>query len=197
MDKQPIAPRQNASPPGTGGPTTQDSRERHVVAQSFDAAFVALFDAQHHRVFRVLDRLSGDADVAADLAQDAFVRLYRRGSLPDAPGAWLVSVAMNLFRNLRTAKRRRLRLLTTTRAEGMHADPAPSPADGVDARDTQRRVRHAMQQLDERDRRLLLLRAEGYRYREIAVVLAINEASIGTLLARAQRAFRLCYKEDG
>lgn len=195
MENQPLTLRQSALP-DRGEPTSPGARERLVAAPSFDAEFVALFDAQHHRIFRVLDRLSGDADVAADLAQEAFVRLYRRGALPDSPGAWLVSVAMNLFRNMRTAQSRRLRLLTTTRAEGMHADPAPSPAAGVEASDVQQRVRRAMHRLDERDRRMLLLRAEGYRYREIAVALKLNEASIGTLLARAQREFRLHYEEN-
>jgi RNA polymerase sigma factor (sigma-70 family) len=194
MEKLPVAPR--AWSPDSGGPTTSDPHDRSVSARSFEAEFVAVFEANHPRVFRVLDRLSGDADVAADLVQEAFVRLYRRGSLPDSPGAWLVSVAMNLFRNMRTAKSRRLRLLTPSRAEGMHADAAPSPSDSAESHDAQHRVRRAMQRLDERNRRMLLLRAEGYRYREIAIALAINEASIGTLLARAQREFRLRYEED-
>ena len=163
--------------------------------QSFDEQFATLFDSHHHRLFRVLDRLSGDADLAADLAQDAFVRLYKRGALPESPGAWLVSVAMNLFRNVRSTRSRRLRLLTPTRAEGMHADRAPSPDDAVEAGDVRQRVRWAMQQLSERDRRMLVLRADGYRYREIAVALDMNEASIGTLLARAQREFREHYEQ--
>jgi DNA-directed RNA polymerase specialized sigma24 family protein len=39
----------------------------------------------------------------------------------------------------------------------------------------------------------LLLRAEGYSYRDIATALDLNEASVGTLLARAVRAFRESY----
>ena len=163
---------------------------------SFDAEFAALFDVQHQRVFRVLDRLAGDADLAADLAQEAFIRLYRRGALPDAPGAWLITVAMNLFRNVRSARSRHVRLLTATRAEGVHADPAPAPDARVGMNDATDRVRRALVRLAERDQRLLLLRAEGYRYREMAAALDIGEASIGTLLARAQRAFRLHYEEQ-
>ena len=62
--------------------------------------------------------------------------------------------------------------------------------------ETAARVRDAIDGMPERDRHLLLLRAEGYSYREIAVALEPNEASVGVLLARAKRAFRNHY-EDG
>ena len=42
---------------------------------------------------------------------------------------------------------------------------------------------------------MLLLQAEGYRYREIAAALGLNEASVGVLLARARHAFRQVYEE--
>ena len=159
----------------------------------FDDRFVELFEANFQSLNRYLDRLSGDADLAADLAQEAFVRLYRRGSMPDEPGAWLVTVAMNLFRNARTTRSRRHRLLTFLRGEG--AVP-PSAESGV-ARDQLRRdVRAAIEQMPEREQRLLLLRAEGYSYRDIASALQLKEASVGTLLARARRQFRTLYEGE-
>jgi DNA-directed RNA polymerase specialized sigma24 family protein len=44
-----------------------------------------------------------------------------------------------------------------------------------------------------RERELLLLRAEGYSYRDIASALELNETSVGTLLARARRRFEEAY----
>jgi RNA polymerase sigma factor (sigma-70 family) len=162
---------------------------------SFHDCFVSLFEAHFRRLFRYLDRLSGDPDLAADLAQDTFVRLYRRGSLPDAPEAWLISVAMNLFRNARSGTSRRARLLTPERGERSHSDPPVSPDQAVLVDESRRRVRSAIDRLPERDRRLLLLHAEGYSYRDLASALGLNEASVGTLLARARRAFRERYEE--
>ena len=164
-------------------------------ARSFDQQFAALFEAHFQRLFRYLDRLSDDPDLAADLVQEAFVKLYRRGSLPDVPAAWLISVALNLFRNARSTQGRRRRLLTITRAESAHSDPSPSPAAAAVAQDTRRRVRAAVDRLPEREQRLLLLQAEGYSYQEIAGALALKPASIGTLLARAREAFRAAYEE--
>jgi RNA polymerase sigma-70 factor (ECF subfamily) len=156
---------------------------------------VGLFNAHFHRIYRYLDRLSGEPDLAADLVQQAFVKLYRRGSLPDAPEAWLISVAMNLFRNETAARSRRRRLLTPARGERAHADPPPSPEEAAAAVDARRRVRSALDRLPERERRMLLLRAEGYSYRDIATVLDLNEASIGVFLTRARSAFRAIYEE--
>jgi RNA polymerase sigma factor (sigma-70 family) len=158
----------------------------------FDHAFEQLFDNEFARVFRYLDRLSGEPDLAADLAQEAFIRLYRRGSMPERPVPWLVTVAMNLFRNVRTSQVRRARLLAGARVEMTVADPPGLP--DRDENDSVR-VRNALSALSEREQELLLLRAEGYSYRDLAAALQLHEASIGTLLARAKRAFREAYGE--
>jgi RNA polymerase sigma factor (sigma-70 family) len=131
------------------------------------------------------------------LAQEAFVRLNRRGQLPDRPDLWLMTVALNLFRNARSTGARRRRLLTPARAEATVGDPGPSPIELVQAAESRERVRMAIDQLPERDRQLLLLRAEGYSYRDLAMALGLKQESVGTLLARAKRGFREAYGDDG
>jgi RNA polymerase sigma-70 factor (ECF subfamily) len=163
---------------------------------SFDEQFATLFDAHFHRIYRYLDRLSGDAELASDLTQEAFVRLYQRGSLPNSAPAWLITVALNLFRNERSTRARRRRLLIPVRQDAAQADSAPSAEDAAIAGELRRRVRAAIDGLPERDRSLLLLRMESYSYHEIAQALKLNEASVGTLLARARRAFREAYEGD-
>ncbi|MEZ0334865.1 MAG: sigma-70 family RNA polymerase sigma factor [Gemmatimonadales bacterium] len=165
-----------------------------VPGPSFHDSFVGLFEAHFRRLFRYLDRLSGDPELAQDIAQETFVRLYRRGSLPDTPSAWLISVAMNLLRNAQSSRSRRRRLLTAARSEHLHADPPPLPDEAAIAEESRRRVRLAIDRLPERERRLLLLHAEGYGYRDLAAALGLNERSVGTLLARARRAFRERYE---
>jgi RNA polymerase sigma factor (sigma-70 family) len=160
----------------------------------FNEAFAQLFRTEFPRLFRYLDRLSGDPDLAADLAQEAFVRLHRRGAMPEHPDLWLITVALNLFRNVRSTGARRRRLLTVARAESTLADPAPEPGETSDAAESYQRVRSTMDRLPEREREMLLLRAEGYSYRHIAAALGLKEASVGTLLARAKRAFREVYE---
>jgi RNA polymerase sigma-70 factor (ECF subfamily) len=165
--------------------------------EPFHDRFVELYDGHFPRVFRFLDRLSGDPALAADLAQEAFVRLYKRDSAPDDPAAWLISVALNLLRNAKSTEARRFRLLSATRSEAALSDPSPDPNEAVESAEAGLRVRAALAQLPDRDRQLLLLRAEGYRYRELAAALGLNPASVGVLLARAKRAFRAAYEERG
>lgn len=160
---------------------------------TFQQQVVGLFTAHFQRLYRYLNRLSGEPDLAADLAQEAFIRLSGRGSLPEAPEAWLVTVALNLFRNEMTTRSRRRRLLKLRAREGGAEAPAPGPDQAGVAGGNRGRVRAALDRLPERDRQLLLLQAEGYSYRDLALALGLNEASVGALLARARRAFRQSY----
>ena len=164
--------------------------------RSFHDEFVAAFQGRFQRLYRYLNRLTGDPDLASDLAQEALVSLYRRSSMPDAPEAWLISVAMNRLRNVASTRSRRLRLLTPERGARAHADPPMAPDEAAAADDTRRQVRAALERLPDRDRHLLLLHAEGYGYRDIALALKLNPRSIGVFLLRARRAFRDAYEES-
>lgn len=163
---------------------------------SFDDDFVALFDAQFNRIFSFVNRLTGDRDAANDIAQETFVRLYRRGRMPDGPRAWLVTVALNLFRNASTKRARRLRLLGHDQGVRVMADPSLSPQLAASHAEDAVAMREALSRLSERDRAMVLLRAEGYSYAEIAAVLKVSERSLGTMLARAKTALRRSFEEN-
>jgi RNA polymerase sigma-70 factor (ECF subfamily) len=176
----------------TGPVLAQPALEK---TSSFRQEFGELFEVYFHHLYRFLDRLTGEPDLAADLAQETFIRLYQRGSMPDMPPAWLISVAMNLFRNAVSSRKRRDRLLTLQRGELVHSDPEPPPDQLMMNEESGTRVRMAIDRMPHRERELLLLRAEGYSYREIAAALELNEASVGVMLARARQAFRRQYQD--
>jgi RNA polymerase sigma-70 factor (ECF subfamily) len=157
---------------------------------AFEVAFRRLFDERFTSLYRYLDRLSGDPDLAADLAQEAFVRLHARKEIPDEPRAWLAAVGANLLRDERRTARRRLTLLATQPEELTLSEAPPSPDAAIDRSERRDQVRQALDRLPLRDREMLLLRHEGYSYREIATALGITETSIGTMLVRATEAFR-------
>lgn len=156
--------------------------------------FKRIFEDQFPNLHRYLVRFTGDPEVANELAQEAFVRLYRRRPPPDEPRAWLFTVAINLARNAKTKASRQRRLLTIERSTHVLSDPPGQPGTACEFDGTRDRVRHALATLPERDRQLLLLRSEGHSYKELARAMDLNEASVGTLLSRAKSAFKDAYE---
>ena len=148
--------------------------------------FDGLFERLYPSLYRYLHRLTGDADAAEDMAQEAFVRLLRQ-DLPEAEvRPWLFTVAMNLVRDRARKTERRQRLLTNAPSL---VKSAALPDEDVERTERIQRVRLVLAQLPERDRRLLLMREEGFKYEEIAHVVGVAPASVGTLIARALRRF--------
>jgi len=160
---------------------------------SFEEAVAALFHQRFASLRRYLDRLTGDPDLAADLAQAAFVRLYQRGTMPDEPGAWLITVAMNAFRDTHRRGERRAALVAEFGDDAVLPSEAPRADDTLMAEESRASVRRALNALSDRDRTLLLLRHEGYSYRELARIVGVSETSVGTLLLRATHAFRTTF----
>jgi RNA polymerase sigma-70 factor, ECF subfamily len=160
----------------------------------FDQAFATVFRERFSMLYRYLKRISGDAELADDVAQEAFVRLHARGTFPADPGAWLVSVANNIVRDEYRRTRRHRRLLGLWGVSGGEGkSPAPPDAQ-VLRQERESAVRKALETLPVRDQRLLLLRHEGFSYREIAEALGIAPSSVGTLLARATATLARAYK---
>ena len=150
-----------------------------------------LFEQYHGSLVRMLYRRTGDLDRAEDLAQEVFARAV--AAPPESPRPWLFAVALNLVRDDgRRAVRqdRRLRLL---KAET--PDRAPSPDQVYEQDQRTAAVRAALAQLNERDREVLLLKAEGFNYDEIAATTGLAKGAIGTTLARARRRLVEAYRE--
>lgn len=155
--------------------------------------FEALFAAHYGTVHGILYRLVGDQ--ADDLAQEAFWRLYQ--AWPEAAAtnarAWLCRVALNLGYNaLRSARRRERYEALFQRWREQDADRA-DPAAEAGRTDEAALVRAALARLRPREAQLLAMRAQGLTYREIAAVLGVAPGSVGTLLCRAEEAFRRAY----
>lgn len=150
-----------------------------------------VFLANYSRISRVIARLVRDRARAEELAVDVFLKWSLH---PAAHGAgavgWLYRTAVRcgLDELRREARRARLeRLLAALRAS------PPTPADIHASSEEQRRVRAVLAALERRDAELLVLRSHGLSYAQLADALDIRPTSVGTLLARAERAFRTEY----
>lgn len=61
--------------------------------------FSALYVAQHDRLVRLAFVLTGSREVAEDVVQDSFVRLYRRWELAEHPDRYLRQIVVNECRS--------------------------------------------------------------------------------------------------
>lgn len=155
-------------------------------------AFEALYREHSGRVYALCLRMSGDASRAADLTQDAFLRVWEK--LESFRGeskfsSWLHRLTVNVVLGERRSRgRREARVvddgeLAEKRAE-QGATVAPSAAAGR-AADLER----AIAGLPREARRVLVLHdVEGYRHREIA---EMTGRSLGTCKSQLHRARRL------
>ena len=149
----------------------------------------AAYGAYRAPLVRRLTAMTRHADVAEDLAQEAFLRLSREvseGRVPDDIGAWLHRVAANLV-----ASRGRHQTVVDRRAGEL---PIPAPSDSPERETIQREldeaIHAALATLPSDDRDALLLAAHGFRGPEIATHLRRTNGATRTLLCRARTKMR-------
>jgi RNA polymerase sigma-70 factor (ECF subfamily) len=151
-------------------------------------AFARLVDRHKDAVVNYLTRLCGDRDRAEDLAQDAFLRLFRAADGYREQGflrAYLFRIATNLVRS-EERRERRLRLLLPFLGGRDHAEP--SAASGMLLQEMHRQVAGAVAGLPLRFRvPLVLHEIEGWSYADIAQELRCREGTVKSRIFRGRQ----------
>jgi RNA polymerase sigma-70 factor, ECF subfamily len=167
------------------------------------AWFDGVFREHYPRIVAMLARLTGDRAQAEEVAAEVFSKLSRqpeqlRGR--DDVAAWIYRVATNAGLDALRANSRRRRREEEAGVEQLRTGTRDTALDSVLRDERRARVRAVLEALKPRDAQLLLLRADGLAYRELAETLGIQPGSVGTLLARAEaefeRKFRVRYGDD-
>lgn len=161
-----------------------------------ERAFEALFARHYAGVFGVVIRIVGTHEEAEEVTQDTFLKLYHRPLADDDDTnvrGWLYRVATNAaFNSVRSRRRRLGWLMRFAGRADRHTDD--DPLDHVARRDEADIVREHLARLPERQRAALILRSSGMSYAEVAGAIGVSSNSVGTILARAERAFRKSYE---
>ncbi len=156
-----------------------------------DESFQRLHAATLRSLWGYIFNSTGNAAVADDLSQEAYLRMLT-AQLPEPTTDahlrhYLFRVASNLISDSRREARR-------TGDMPINAASIPSHEDPFIER---QRVRQALSSLQARDRQLLWLAlVEKLSHREIAQQLSFREPSIRPLLHRAKRRILECLKGD-
>lgn len=169
---------------------TEPERDEDLVRRftSGDAdAFTELVHRHQQRVYSLCRRILGDADAAADVAQDTFVTVFRKIESFRGDAAfttWLHRVAVNAcYDELRRARRRPM-LHVVADGDRDH-EPGPPVADHADEVAGARDAASALVLVPEEFRAALVLAdVHDMAYEQIAQVL---EVPIGTVKSRVHR----------
>jgi RNA polymerase sigma factor (sigma-70 family) len=146
--------------------------------------FEAFFEAEHERLLRALFIVTGSAEEADELMQDAFVAVWERwdrvGGMND-PTGYLYRTAMNRFRS-------RLRSTRAAARRVVRAGPPPDPFEAVDDRDM---VLRALAGLSVRQRAALVLTdLLDFDSNQAARILGIKAATVRALASQGRAALR-------
>jgi RNA polymerase sigma factor (sigma-70 family) len=146
--------------------------------------FSVFFADTHREVYKALYFVTGSRADAAELMQDAFLKLWERWDrmeLIDDPKAYLFRVALNGFRMRARAARRATRRVAPV-AE------TTDPFDDVNLRED---VRRMLLELAPRQRAaLVLLDLYGYGSDEAARVMGVRPSTVRALASQGRAALR-------
>jgi RNA polymerase sigma-70 factor (ECF subfamily) len=180
-----------------------DIRLMLMVRDDDPVAFAELVERFQHRLIAVMHHLVGSADEAEDLAQEAFLRVYRNRKkyTPKAKfSTWLFTIANNLALNaLRDRQRRPVLPLEIQESGPLGMRPTEPSAAARDAPPTHNLqqeelaavIRRALDDLNERQRVAIVLnKFEDMNYADIADVMGLTTKAVKSLLSRARSKLR-------
>jgi len=167
-------------------------------------AFEELMQRYQTRLVSLLAHLVGRRDLAEDLAQDVFLRVYRarKRYVPGSKfSTWLYTIANNVASNARRgmARRKEVNLVNRESGEmgGNLLDASALAASGLmptrqlDKAELREVVKLAISALNERQRMAVLLnKFEHLSYEEIGEVMQLTPSAIKSLLSRARANLR-------
>jgi RNA polymerase sigma-70 factor, ECF subfamily len=161
-------------------PTPDMQRSRALVAEHLDT------------LFRVAYRLTHNIPDAQDLVQDACVAAAEnmsRLAAMDTTLHWLLRVMHNRFLDgARRRKRAPFAAPGRPQQAAQVASEAPGPEQLMQQADDERALQRAFMRLDDMQRTLLSLRAEGYDLTEIESITGLAKEVLRARLYRARRA---------
>jgi RNA polymerase sigma-70 factor (ECF subfamily) len=192
-------------PPGNGRRRRlADCSDEELVVRYLEGdavAFRVLTDRHHDRVVNFLTRKVGDRAQAEDLAQEAFLRVYRHLHRFDPEKTfttWLYTIAGNLAKNAYRDRSRDPLVLFRTLAGGDEGEETPLqwadetylPDDMARKRALQQTVEEVVEDLPAHHRTVFVLREmEGKSYEEIAEITGLKLGTVKSRLSRARNRF--------
>jgi len=157
-------------------------------------AFDVLVRKYHVQVINIIYRFLGHGDVAEDLAQDVFVKVYQAAPTykPTAKfSTWLYRIVANHCLNYRRDTAVSASALESARQRLLETHLEHDPSKALETEELRTAVRSALRTLPPNQRLAVVLdKYRGLSHREIGRVLGCSEKAVKSLLARARENLR-------
>lgn len=154
----------------------------------FETIFKTHFKELHAYVYSFLK----DWDVAEEVVQELFLKLWEKGKLPD----FQVSIRSYLYKSayhnsLNYLRREKVHLQYQTRTAYALKDESDSAANNLHLNEAQNKLSSALNKLPERCRTIFhMSRFEELKYRQIAEQLGISIKTVETQMVKALKVLR-------
>ena len=160
--------------------------------------FAAAYEQSRDAVYGYLVYMTKDADLAEDLSQEVFLRMFLHLDKfrEDASvRTWALRIARNVF--LSYAKRKRPVLLEEQEIDPISDISRNLPEEEVLKKEQAEKIRRCLMCLGEQERTVLLLRDfEELSYEEVAKIMNLTVEVVKSRIYRARQKFRRIYENE-
>lgn len=171
--------------------------ETDLVQRSADGdldAFTRLVESRRERVFWIAFHLVGERELARDVTQEVFLRLFRvirrfrKGGHFDA---WLYRITVHLGLDALRKERRHRQSAPLEAAENLPDSALPPPLEGLEAQETRRVFALLSESLGRKQKAAFVLREiEGLPTSQVAEILETTESTVRNHILHARRTLR-------
>jgi len=171
------------------------------------ASFENLMRKYYKRVFNFIYRFVGSIEIAEDLTQEVFMKVYKKAPSykPQAKfQTWLYTIAKNISLNeLRKHKKKMISLEETIESDSgeikrqFEDDTSENPFQRLENKELVAIIKKAINQLPENQRIAVLLhRYEQFSYEEIAQTMGCSVSAVKSLLSRAKENLKIVLSQN-
>jgi len=165
---------------------TNEKQLLNRLSKGDSLALKELFDAYHPRLYRKIYLIVRRQDIADDLAQQVFIRLWEKRfeiQVESNFGAYLMKMGVN--EALTDIRKKKNKIVPLTNQ--LHTEIAPENSDNnIRFSEQQQKIDNALKSLPDRCREIFLLsRQEFLTYQQIATKLSISKKTVEAQMGKA------------
>jgi RNA polymerase sigma factor (sigma-70 family) len=160
--------------------------------------FDELYKKYYQRVHNHISYMSGNVQIAEDIAQEAFIKLLNCKYEIEYPGAWLCKIATNqalsLIKSEKSAQDKNERIFSYMISDEINE--IFETENTIIRNEEITKVRSVLAKLKKEQRDCVMLKYSGYSYDEIEKLTGIPKSNIGQHIARGKDKFLNIYKKE-